>query len=81
MAGVLPLSRSSHSCLTPCALVLVDKPVTPTYAEAVELARIAKRNNRILMSFQNRRLDGDFLTVKKLLEGRTMGEVYEVESQ
>lgn len=73
--------QSSHRCLTAYTIVLVDKPVTPTYAEAVELARIAKRNNRILMSFQNRRLDGDFLTVKRLLESRTMGEVYEVESQ
>jgi scyllo-inositol 2-dehydrogenase (NADP+) len=60
---------------------LVDKPVTPTYAEAMELARVAKRQNRILISFQNRRLDGDFLTVKKLLEEGTMGDVYEVESQ
>lgn len=81
MASAAAVSRSSHSCLTICVLVLVDKPVTPTYAEAVELARIAKRYNRTLMSFQNRRLDGDFLTVKKLLETRTMGEVYEVESQ
>jgi predicted dehydrogenase len=33
------------------------------------------------MTFQNRRLDGDFLTVKKLIEERAIGEAYEVESQ
>ncbi|QRV75038.1 oxidoreductase family, NAD-binding rossmann fold protein [Ceratobasidium sp. AG-Ba] len=60
--------------------VLVDKPVTPTFAEATELARIAKREGRTLMSFQNRRLDGDFLTVKKLVQEKAMGEVYEYES-
>ncbi|KAG9125859.1 hypothetical protein FRC07_005921 [Ceratobasidium sp. 392] len=60
--------------------VLVDKPVTPTFAEAMELSRIAHREGRILMSFQNRRLDGDFLTVKKLVQEKTMGDVYEYES-
>jgi scyllo-inositol 2-dehydrogenase (NADP+) len=60
---------------------LVDKPVTPTFAEAAELARIAQREGRTLMSFQNRRLDGDFLTVKKLMEEKIMGDVYEFESQ
>jgi scyllo-inositol 2-dehydrogenase (NADP+) len=62
-------------------LVLVDKPVTPTFAEATELARIAQREHRTLLSFQNRRLDGDFLTVKKLIEEKIMGDVYEFESQ
>lgn len=70
----------AKACLEAGKHVLVDKPVTPTYAEAAELARIAKRNNRTLMSFQNRRLDGDFLTVKKLVEGRIMGDVFEIES-
>ncbi|KAG8748262.1 hypothetical protein FRC10_007652 [Ceratobasidium sp. 414] len=60
--------------------VLVDKPVTPTFGEAMELARIAQREGRILMSFQNRRLDGDFLTVRKLVQEKTMGGVYEFES-
>ncbi|CAE6415703.1 unnamed protein product [Rhizoctonia solani] len=70
----------AKACLEAGKHVLVDKPVTPTYAEAAELARIAQRCNRSLMSFQNRRLDGDFLTVKKLIEERAIGEVYEVES-
>ncbi|CAE6410443.1 unnamed protein product [Rhizoctonia solani] len=69
------------ACLEAGKHVLVDKPVTPTYAEAAELARIAQRCNRQLLTFQNRRLDGDFLTVKKLIEERAIGEVYEVESQ
>ncbi|KAH7341783.1 NAD(P)-binding protein [Rhizoctonia solani] len=70
----------AKACLEAGKHVLVDKPVTPTYAEAAELARIARRCNRSLMSFQNRRLDGDFLTVKKLIDERAIGEVYEVES-
>ncbi|KAJ1307515.1 hypothetical protein OPQ81_001613 [Rhizoctonia solani] len=70
----------AKACLEAGKHVLVDKPVTPTYAEAVELAHIAQRCGRSLMSFQNRRLDGDFLTVKKIIEKRAIGEVYEVES-
>ncbi|GAB1521909.1 hypothetical protein RhiTH_005008 [Rhizoctonia solani] len=69
-----------QACLEAGKHVLVDKPVTPTYAEAAELARIAQRCNRKLMTFQNRRLDGDFLTVKKLIEEKAIGETYEVES-
>ncbi|CCO28916.1 putative oxidoreductase C26H5.09c [Rhizoctonia solani AG-1 IB] len=71
----------AKACLEAGKHVLVDKPVTPTYAEAAELALIAQRCNRRLMTFQNRRLDGDFLTVKKLIEERAIGEAYEVESQ
>ncbi|CEL55402.1 putative oxidoreductase C26H5,09c OS=Schizosaccharomyces pombe (strain 972 / ATCC 24843) GN=SPAC26H5.09c PE=2 SV=3 [Rhizoctonia solani AG-1 IB] len=70
----------AKACLEAGKHVLVDKPVTPTYAEAAELALIAQRCNRRLMTFQNRRLDGDFLTVKKLIEERAIGEAYEVES-
>ncbi|ELU40393.1 oxidoreductase family, NAD-binding rossmann fold domain-containing protein [Rhizoctonia solani AG-1 IA] len=62
----------AKACLEAGKHVLVDKPVTPTYAEAAELARIAQRCNRKLMTFQNRRLDGDFLTVKKLIEEKAI---------
>lgn len=49
-------------------LVLLEKPVTPTYAEAKELDILAKSQGVILSAFQNRRWDSDFLTVKKLID-------------
>lgn len=45
--------------------VLVEKPFTNTVEEANELFEYAKSKNLVLMVNQNRRFDGDFLTLKK----------------
>jgi scyllo-inositol 2-dehydrogenase (NADP+) len=60
--------------------VVVDKPFTNNYAEAQELISIAKNHNRLLTVFQNRRWDGDFLTVKKIIEQQLLGELVEFEA-
>lgn len=60
--------------------VIVEKPVTKKSAEAEELLKIAKEKNVVFTVFQNRRWDGDFLTVKKVLEEGKMGRLVEFES-
>jgi predicted dehydrogenase len=60
--------------------IVVEKPFTVTTAEADDLIALAKKKNRVLTVFQNRRLDGDFLTVKKLIEGNLLGKIVEVET-
>lgn len=60
--------------------VVVEKPFTVTVAEADELIALAKKKNRILTVFQNRRWDGDFLTVKKVVEEGLLGKIVEVET-
>jgi scyllo-inositol 2-dehydrogenase (NADP+) len=60
--------------------VVVEKPFTTTYAEARELIGIARKFDRLLTVFQNRRWDGDFLTVKKIVEGKLLGELVEFEA-
>ncbi|MBV9528462.1 Gfo/Idh/MocA family oxidoreductase [Sphingomonas sp.] len=47
--------------------VVVDKPFALTVEEADRLMALAREQQRVLTVFQNRRLDGDFLTVAKLL--------------
>ena len=59
--------------------VLVEKPFTATTEEAEELILLAKRQEKILSIFQNRRFDSDFLTVKKIVEGNFMGEIHSFE--
>lgn len=59
--------------------VIVEKPVAATSREAEELCRIAKTENVLFSVYQNRRLDGDFLTVKKLIESGRLGEVVDYE--
>lgn len=51
---------------------MCEKPLTPTAAEAEELFKIAKANKRILGVYQNRRWDGDFLTIQKLIKDGTV---------
>jgi len=47
--------------------VLIEKPFTATYEEALELTTLAKNKGKIVLPYQNRRFDGDFLTIKKLI--------------
>lgn len=60
--------------------VVVEKPFTVTVSEAKRLVRLAHRKGRLLTVFQNRRWDGDFLTVRKLVEQKKLGRVVEFES-
>jgi scyllo-inositol 2-dehydrogenase (NADP+) len=59
--------------------VVVEKPFTVTTAEADELIAFAKKQNRILTVFQNRRWDGGFLTVQNILQKKLLGRVVEFE--
>jgi scyllo-inositol 2-dehydrogenase (NADP+) len=60
--------------------VLVEKPFVNTVAEGEELIRLAQKSNRILSVFQNRRWDNDFLTIQKLLQEKTLGDIRVFES-
>lgn len=60
--------------------VVVDKPFTATAAEADELLALAARRGRLLSVYQNRRWDGDFLTVKRLVGEGRLGRVYHYEA-
>ncbi|NDL66528.1 Gfo/Idh/MocA family oxidoreductase [Anaerotalea alkaliphila] len=55
--------------------VLVEKPFVLHKAEGEELIRLADAVEREIFIFQNRRLDGDFLTVKDLIAKNTLGEI------
>ncbi|CAM4180490.1 Gfo/Idh/MocA family oxidoreductase [Saccharibacillus endophyticus] len=60
--------------------VLVEKPFAATSAEAQEIFDLAKQNNLIAMANQNRRYDGDFLTLKKVIESGKLGHIVEIQS-
>jgi predicted dehydrogenase len=61
--------------------VVVDKPITSSAKSAQALASLAKAHHRLLAPFHNRRWDGDFLTVRKLLHEGTLGRVVEIVSR
>ncbi len=60
---------------------VVDKPLAVTASEGRELVEEAHRAGRVLTVFQNRRWDGDFLTVRRLLDGGALGQVVRFESR
>jgi len=60
--------------------VVVEKPFTITSAEAQKLIELSKEHNRMLTVFQNRRWDGDFLTVQKIIEEKRLGKIVEFEA-
>ncbi|MEV7808061.1 Gfo/Idh/MocA family oxidoreductase [Microbispora sp. NPDC088329] len=59
--------------------VVVDKPLAGTAQEARDLVRLARDRGLMLTVFQNRRWDGDFLTLRRLLP--ELGEVHRFESR
>jgi scyllo-inositol 2-dehydrogenase (NADP+) len=69
---VVATPNTTHFELAATALkagkhVVVDKPFTVTVDEADELIALANERQRVLTVFHNRRWDGDFLTVRKVL--------------
>lgn len=66
-------------CLLANKHILVEKPMTATSAQAEELIDLAKKQGKILTVFQNRRFDGDFMTIQKILNENLLGEILNVE--
>ncbi|HEU0100331.1 MAG TPA: Gfo/Idh/MocA family oxidoreductase [Allosphingosinicella sp.] len=77
---VVATPNGSHFPLARAALeagkhVVVDKPFTTSVADADALIALAAARQRMLTVFHNRRWDGDFLTVRQLIESGRLGEI------
>lgn len=82
---VLALPNDMHFDFAKRALlagkhVLVEKPFVPNSAEGRELAALAKEQNKVLTVYHNRRYDGDFLTLQKVLRNEELGLINYFES-
>jgi scyllo-inositol 2-dehydrogenase (NADP+) len=77
---VVTAPNAVHHSLAAAALragrhVVVDKPFALSTAEADDLIALAEAGDRRLSVFHNRRWDGDFRTVRRVLEAGALGEV------
>ncbi|WP_334065165.1 Gfo/Idh/MocA family oxidoreductase [Alteromonas genovensis] len=71
--SLLALEHNSH--------VLVEKPFTLSVADAKHLVDVAYAKKKQLCVFHNRRFDGDFLTLKQLIEQGKLGDIKRFESR
>lgn len=74
----VPMARLAIAAGLP---VVVDKPLAATAAEGREVVEEARSRGVPLTVFQNRRWDGDFLTVRRLLDEGVLGTVLRFESR
>lgn len=77
---VLATPTDTHAGLAIAALsagkhVLVEKPMAATLAEVDRMTAAATEAGRILSVFQNRRFDGDFLTLRQLFDDGRLGDL------
>jgi predicted dehydrogenase len=70
--GMAALEAGAH--------LVIDKPFVPTVLEAKQLVAKAEQAGRLLAVFQNRRWDGDFLTIRKLISEGRLGDIHRFES-
>jgi predicted dehydrogenase len=81
---VIATPNDSHFDLTRACLladrdVVVDKPFAPTLRESQELVRLAAERGRLITVYQDRRWDGDFGTIKQIVQSGRLGTIVEYE--
>lgn len=82
---IITAPNDVHYALAKLALehnkhVLIEKPFVTRSKEGTALIELAKEKGLLLSVYQNRRYDGDFLTVKKLIDEKHLGNVRVYES-
>ena len=60
--------------------VILEKPMALSVEHCDELMALAASKNLLLVVYQNRRFDADFITIKKLIDEGVIGEVFSYES-
>ena len=57
--------------------VVLEKPFANTSEEAMQLVEVTKASGKILSVYQNRRYVSDYLTIRKILQQKLLGDVHE----
>jgi len=82
--AVIVTPHNTHAPLALKALeagkhVIVEKPMCITVDEADAMIETAKQAGVMLTVFHNRRLDGDFLAIKEVIDKGLIGKVFHIE--
>ncbi len=60
--------------------VICEKPFAITIKECTAMIRAAKKKGAMLSVFHNRRWDGNFLAIKKIINDGLIGEIFHIEA-
>jgi len=66
-------------CLDMGKHVITEKPMCITVEEGVRMVTAAEKNDRLLSVFHNRRWDGDYTTLKSIVESGSIGEIFQID--
>ena len=82
---VITSPNDSHYALAKLALeykrhLLIEQPITSTSEQALALAQLAQQHSLVLSVYHNRRWDGDFLTLKRVIESGKLGKIKVLQS-
>ncbi|HEY1923729.1 MAG TPA: Gfo/Idh/MocA family oxidoreductase [Candidatus Acidoferrum sp.] len=82
---VIATPNDTHAPFARAALaagrnVVVDKPFTTSYEEAVHLVNFAGKFGKLLTVYQNRRYDGDFQAIRQLVAEGALGRIVRFET-
>ncbi len=69
----------SIQCLEAARHVVTEKPYTITIDEATKVIETARRVKKMATVFHNRRWDGDFMAIKKVINSGMIGDVFHIE--
>ncbi len=73
-------ARLAIQCLQAGKHVVVEKPMCLSYNEAEKMIQAARDNDRMLTVFHNRRWDGDYMAIKKVITDGLIGKVFHIEA-
>lgn len=81
--NILPHNLHASVCIEASQAgkhVVVEKPMSMNVAEADAMIEAAKASGKMLSVFHNRRWDGDFNTIKELIEKGIIGDLFHIEA-
>lgn len=61
--------------------VVCEKPVCLNSVELAEMMAVSEQTGKLFVVHQNRRWDEDFLSVKKMVDEKLLGDVFRIESR
>lgn len=70
----------AHEALSRGLNVVLEKPMALTAGQCDELMHLAAEKDLLLVVYQNRRYDADFLTMKRLISEGAIGEVFQFDT-